>query len=243
MDQGGFPEFVVPDDLSGWLDGDAATAELPSRVGEIRVIAALDVAPASPYVPQVEPSDDVAIPLPGDKALRYAMAVLAAAWRARYFAAVLAQSRAMMGRNPQTRERADENAKYILAQLLKDLPELDDEATAPLRFVPVVKMDGSPAVKVSLPPHDEVLAGWSFEDACEHAHAVLAQSLVSHLDTAYRTVISVGFEAGEQRGQAAVGLLSGYFQPAPARRVPFVKPAPKVPGPAPGARKKPRRRR
>lgn len=243
-------EFVVPDDLSALLDGDGDVGALPSEVGEhgaVQVVATIDLlTPGAPYVPEVQPIDDVTISLPGDKAIAYGMAVLAAAHRAHYFAAVLAQAQALMGRSadPMARLEAAENARVILTALVEDLPELDEEVTAPLRFRPVVKKDGTGAVRVSLPPHTEPLSGWSFEEACSHAHAVLDQAVVSHLDTAYRNVISVTFGAGEQRGRAAVGTLTGYFQVRPSgvgER--FVKEPPRVPGPPPGARPAGKKRR
>lgn len=248
------PEFVVPDDLSAWLDGDAGVDELPSQRGEhgsVGVIATIDLlTPGAPYVTEVQPADDVSISLPGDKAIGYAMAVLAAAHRAHYFAAVLAQARALMGRSsdPMARLEGDEHAKFILENLVQDLPELDQEATAPLRFVPVIKKDGTGAVRASLPPHDVPLTGWSFAEACSHAHAVLDQAVVSHLDTAYRNVISVTFGVGEQKGRAMVGTLTEFFEVHPSatdagERVPFVKPSPRVPGPPPGARPGGKKRR
>lgn len=235
-------EVFIPDDLSGLLDGDDGVELLPSQqggeYGSVMVVAGIDLPARSPYIPQVQPNDDVVIQLPGDKALRYAMAVLAAAHRAHYFAAVRAQMRKVSAGS----DDPDGNAKFAMGELIKDLPELDHEATAPLRFTPVLKRSGQPMVRGSLPPHTEAFTGWTFSEACDHAHAVLAQAVVSDLDSAWRTVISVGFEAGEQRGRAAVHDLGNWFYDKPVPfsdqagdREPFVKPPPTVPGPPPGA--------
>lgn len=219
-------DIVVPDDLSGLLDGAVGTTDLPSQIGEhgvVSVLAAIDPMPAAPYITEVQPSDDMSISLPYDQAVAYGMAVLAAAHRANYIAAVLAQARDIMGGR---RGRAgigdsaevDETAKLIMRELLQDLPELDDSATAPLRFLPFIHHDGRPMVRVSLPPHTQAITGWSFLEALDHAHAVLGQAIVSQLDTAYRTVMSVGFDVGEQRGRATVADLGNYFwhRPDPA---------------------------
>lgn len=241
--------LIVPDDLSGLLDGDIGTTDLPSQTNSVQVIATIDPGAAAPYITTVQPSDDIAIVLPYDRAVAYGMAVLAAAHRAHYAAAVLTQANDIMagrpaargpGRGGQTPEQARDNARYWLGQLLQDLPELDDTATAPLQFRPVIHRDGTPLVRVSLPPHTEAFSGWTFPEACQHAHHVLGQAVVSQLDTAYRTTVAVGFDAGEQRGRAAVNDLANYYPHADfddeVRPERFVKPAPKVPGPPPGAR-------
>lgn len=217
-------DLVIPDDLSALLDGAIGTTDMPSQIGKrgvISVIAAIDLtATAAPYITEVQPTDDLSISLPYDKAVEYGMAVLAAAHRAHYFAAVLAQTRHIIaGRGPRTAGNTvevDESARLVLRDLIQDLPELDEQATAPLRFLPIIRrVDGRPMVRVSLPPHTEAITGWTFAEALHHAHAVLGQAIVSQLDTAYRTVISVTFGAGEQRGRAAVGDLGNYFWDKP----------------------------
>lgn len=217
-------DLVVPDDLSELLDGAIGTTEMPSQIGEngvVSVIAAIDPMPASPYITEVQPTDDVAISLPYDKAVAYGMAVLAAAHRAHYLAAVLAQAADIMGGRRGLTGVGDtteihESAKLVLKELLDDLPELDDQATMPLRFVPFIRRgEGRPMVRVSLPPHTVEITEWTFAEAQNHAHAVLTQAVVSQLDTAYRTVISVNFGAGEQRGRGAVADLGNYFWDKP----------------------------
>lgn len=217
-------DLVVPDDLSALLDGAIGTTDMPSQIGEsgvISVTAEIDPMPASPYITNVQPTDDVAISLPYDKAVAYGMAVLAAAHRAHYLAAVLAQATEIVaGRRgrPGIRDAKEigETARLVVKELLEDLPELDDTATAPLRFQPFIRTgDGRPMVRVSLPPHTDAITGWTFTEAQNHGHAVLTQAVVSQLDTAYRTVISVRFDAGEQRGRAAVHDLGNYFWEKP----------------------------
>jgi hypothetical protein len=217
-------DLVVPDDLSGLLDGAIGTTDMPSQIGEhgvVSVIAAIDPMPAAPYITEVQPTDDIAISLPYDKAVAYGMTVLAAAHRAHYLAAVLAQITDVMGGRrgrPSVGDASetDETVRLVVKNLMDDLPDLDDQATAPLRFAPFIRRsDGRPMVRVSVPPHTEAITGWTFAETLDHAHAVLAQAVVSQLDTAYRTVISVTFESGEQRGRAAVHDLGNYFWDKP----------------------------
>lgn len=231
---GGRPDFpsplpddlVVPDDLSTLLDGAIGTTDMPSQIGEngvVAVIAAIDLMPAAPYITEVQPTDDVAISLPYSRAVEYGMAVLAAAHRAHYLAAVLAQANDILGgrRGPTAvgdPAEIGETALLVVKELIEDLPDLDQQATAPMRFVPFVRRsDGRPMVRVSLPPHTEAIAVWTFAETLDHAYAVLTQSVVSQLDTAYRTVIAVNFDAGEQRGRAAVNDLGNYFWDKPTQ--------------------------
>lgn len=219
-------DLVVPDDLSDLFDGTIGTTDMPSQIGEqgaVSVIAGIDPMPASPYITEVQPTDDVAISLPHDKAVAYAMAVLAAAYRAHYLAAVLAQATDIVGGRrgrpgPDDPRETSATARLVVRELLEDLPDLDEEATAPLRFLPFVRRsDGRPMVRVSLPPHTESITGWTVDETLHHGHAVLTQAVVSQLDTAYRTVISVNFGAGEQRGRAAVQDLGNYFWTEPGQ--------------------------
>jgi hypothetical protein len=243
--------FVIPDDMSGWLDDDDGATLTPSQSGSVQVVGDIDPDPGSPYVCTVQPSDDVSIRLPRDQAVAYGMHVLAVAHRAHYIAAVFAQMRAVMARYGVHEAEADSAAKYAVHQLVEDLPDLDDAATAPLQFRPVLTREGAPLVRVSLPPHTEPLTGWSFAETCEHAHHVLQVPLVCDLDTAYLSVIGKFFRAGEARGRAAVADLARFYeQPGtlsaaqPGKR--FVVPEPKIAGPAPGVRpalRKPRKRR
>lgn len=210
------PSFFVPDDLGGWLDSDEGTTVTPQGAGETQVIGGIDPAPGSPYICQVLPTDDVAISLPREQAIAYGTAVLAVAHRAHYYAAVLAQARAILGRSrnfPGGDDEAEQTAQFMLGQLVDDLPELDDTATAPLRFIPTVhRRDGTALVRVSLPPHTEPLAGWTFMQARGHAVGVLEIAVVADLDTAYRTVVAVGFAGGEDKGRAAVADLANFYE-------------------------------
>lgn len=241
-------DWIVPDDLSSLLDGDLGTTPLPSQSGEdgqgaIAVIPGIDILPGSPYIAQVQASDDVVIELPYDRAVAYAMAVLNAAHRAHYLAAVTAQSWHVVTKHKE-HEEAEEHVRVMLSELIKDLPELDDSDTAPLRFRPGIRKSGKPAIRVTLPPHTEALTVWEFAETCEHAHHVLDAALVSNLDTAYRNDLTVNFQLDEQTARAAVEDLANYYDNLHyAKAAPPVKVRPPTPGPKPPGNSKKRRKR
>lgn len=207
------PGWTVPDDLSSIMRDDDL---MPSQTDSIQVIGGIDLPDGSPYVCQVLPSDDVAIHLPRDRAIAYAMTVLTAANQAMYFTGVRAQMRDVLtgrGRSPATGDDAA-NVEWFVQQLVEDLPEPDHEATAPLRFLPGTRRStGEAVVGVSLPPHtsDHIITGWSPAAARQHALHVLDVAVVCDLDTAYRTAIAKGLESGEQRGRAVVHDLGNYL--------------------------------
>lgn len=246
---GGEEGFRVPDDLSGLLDGTEGldvTQTPGGSGGSVWVTGEPGILDGSPYVCTVQVTDDVSIPLLREQAGRYAWHVIQAAHRAHYMAAVFAQMREVMTRNGAGRDMPDGEspqslALLVLRQITDDLPDLDESDTAPLRFMPVLRKDGQPMVRVSLPPHDEPLTGWDFVEARQHALQVLDVAAVSDLDTVYRTVVARTFDAGEGTGRGAVADLANYYPTPPQDtdldpRQRFVKPAPKVPGPPPGAR-------
>jgi hypothetical protein len=245
-------DFTVPDDLGAFLDAADRSDPTPSQQGAVQVITGIDPQPGAPYICEVRPTDDVAISLPRDKALAYAMAVLVAAEQAEYYAAVVAQWRDIISgsRRPRGRDAEptgpDDNAVYLARQLATDQPEDDHAATAPLRFEATLnRHTGAAVVRVGLAGQREPLTGWTPAQAREHAGFVLSGAIVADLDTAYRTMMAGTVGAGEQRARAVVDDLGRYRDgggsgggesagvPAP----------PRVPGPPPGARPAGRRRK
>ncbi len=206
-------DFRVPDDLSGLLDGTEGLSTLsPQDTNRIWVVGDVGMLDGMPYVCTVQVSDDVTIPLPREQAVAYGWTVVQAAHRAHYMAAVFAQMRTIMGGGPAG-ETPEEMALFALHHLLEDLPELDETVTAPLLFRPVLRRDGMPRVRVSLPPHGEeqIVTGWGFNETLSHGLNVLSVAAVSDLDSAWRTVVARTFGAGEQRGRAAVMDLTHHY--------------------------------
>lgn len=237
-DTSGFGDWQVPDDLSGLLDGTAGLDTLsPEATNKIWVVGDVGILDGMPYVCTVQVTDDVTIPLLRDAAQAYAWTVVQTAHRAHYMAAVFAQMKAVMGAGPHG-ESPEQMAMVALRQLMEDLPDIDQVATAPLRFLPVMTRDGMPKVRVSLPPHGEaqIVTGWTFDEALGHGVNVLSVAAVCDLDSAWRTVVARGFGAGEQRGRAAVVDLANFYPGEPVRVPGGPASVRTVTGPRPGQR-------
>jgi hypothetical protein len=146
----------------------------------------------SAYVVTIEASDDVAVTLDPDRALRYAWGVLDAAHRAAYDAAVFKQLTKLGIEVPA--------AAMVVDQLRSDRPPLDAEATKPLGFDPGVSQSTEEAFLAILIGGERV-GQWNVEDARGHALAVLESVAVADLDGGYyRALIgSVGLDENRAR--------------------------------------------
>lgn len=142
------------------------------------------------YVPVVHIGEDLSIALDG-RAPSYALAVVTAAERAAYDSALIRQLTRM-------NLAAYEIAAEVLS-LRARRGEVDDDATAPLRFRGEVAADTAPIVRM-LQGSDE-LGTFSYTQACAHAHAVLTVASVADLDNDYFEHITKGsdVEAGMAR--------------------------------------------
>lgn len=143
------------------------------------------------YVVTLEASDDTAVTLDPQRALRYAWGVLDAAHRAVYDAAVNRQLAALTDKNA---------AAQMINDMRQDRPPLDADATAPLAFEPGVSVfTGEPFLVVMV--NGERQGQWTYGDAREHAMAVLETVVVADLDSGYyRALIgAVGLDEGRAR--------------------------------------------
>lgn len=149
----------------------------------------------SAYVVTLEASDDVAVTLDPDRALRYAWGVLDAAHRAAYDAAVMRQLGSLT---------SQEAAGQIVKELRDDRPSLDSQVTKPMSFEPGVSVfTGEPFLVVII--NGKRVGQWSFDDAREHALAVLENVAVADLDGAYYRALvgSVGLDEPRARNVVA----------------------------------------
>jgi hypothetical protein len=170
-----------------------------SDIDAIWVIS--DVAPDGTYVVTVQAGDDVAITLDRNRAIRYALTVIDASARAQYDAAVFAQM-AGMGLDERT-------AVEPVIQLRADRPPLDNDATAPLRFEPIVtSRTKRPAVHVHL--GGKAISEWGPVDAAGHALHVLEVAVGVDLDAAYRRILIGTIGLDDASARAAVGDIANY---------------------------------
>jgi hypothetical protein len=152
-----------------------------------------DVDTEGHYFPAVQPSEDVSIPLDGDRAIQYALAFLTAVGRAQYDAGVLYQLRQLIG--------VDAAASAVGA-LRDDRAALDDVATAPLRLQPAVSSAGEPVLQVYL--NGKPLTQWSPEQAAQHALHVLQVLVGVSLDAAYLRFLTARVGLPEDVARAVV---------------------------------------
>jgi hypothetical protein len=128
------------------------------------------------YIATVEVGPDVSIPLSHHQALAYVMTVLGVVARAEYDAAVVAQMVAMGA--------GDDATASMVRQLRERYPALENVATAPLTFVPLVgRGDRKPYVHVAL--DGVTFCQWDSAAARQHAGYVLDVATVVDLDAAY----------------------------------------------------------
>ena len=144
------------------------------------------------YVVTLSASDDVAVTLTPDRALRHAVGVLRAAHRAAYDAAVVRQ----LTRKVNVEMEA---AAQVLKDLREDRPPLDSADTEPLSFEPGVNKDLEPFLIISV--NGKPAGQWSAEAAEEHAMFVLSSVVVADLDSAYYRTLTglVGLEEPRAR--------------------------------------------
>lgn len=154
-----------------------------------------DVAPDGTYVTTVQASDDVAVVLDRDRALAYAVALYTAVGYAEYDAAVLAQL--------TTLGVGDRMAAECVADLRDDRAPVDDAATAPLRFVPLVTAaKREPALFVEV--GGKRIAQWTTADGRQHAGHVLDICAGVDLDAAYFRFLRGPVGLDDDRARAVV---------------------------------------
>lgn len=165
------------------------------------------------YIVTVSATDDVALSLKADAAVRYVATATRAAVIARHDAAVMHQLTTRFGLDPVTGAQA-------VADLRQDREPLNDAATAPLRFDPIVS-------GTTLRPYVHLWAGdtkisqWTPKDCLEHAGYVMEALAGADLDSAYYQYLRQTIGIDVQRARAVVAHLgdedAGLSDPTPRR--------------------------
>jgi hypothetical protein len=161
-----------------------------------------DVTPDGTYAATIHYSGDRSRILDRDAALAYAATIHDAAIRAEHDAAVLAQLVAT--------GMPLALAAGTLADLRKDRPPLDDQATAPLRLAPGVSGRTKEAF-LAVEIDGKVVGQWTPGDARDHASNALAVVAAVDLDAAYRRWLIGKAGLAADRASAAVGDLAAYI--------------------------------
>jgi hypothetical protein len=159
-----------------------------------------DRTPDDTYLVVVQVGPDTVITLPSAKgAEAYARAVIAACAYAEYDAAIFAQMH-------RVTKGDDQLAMSVVMDLREKRPPLDNVATAPLSFVPIVAhRTKKPAIHVEL---DRVpFSQWSPEEARGHAMHVLDAAAVVSLDAAFLNYQTTELGLDLERARAVVDQL------------------------------------
>lgn len=119
-------------------------------------------------------------------AVTHARAVLQAAQRAEYDAAVYAQILDTIGKqNDTSAEEANQLAAQVIVDLRKDRAPAGD--AAPLELSPGVNQKGKPFIGIHI--NKKQIGQWKVSQAREHALAVLEVSEAADLDAAYHRAL------------------------------------------------------
>lgn len=164
-----------------------------------------ELLPDGRYITSISVNPDRAFTLDRDAARRYAATVFTAVAYAEYDTAVVRQLQAIGIALP--------DAAGFVVDLRADRPPLDDDATAPLRFEPLVAGTTlTPAVHIAL--DGELFCQWDPADARQHAGHVLDVAAAVDLDAAYRRLLVAQVGLDDARARAVVGDLAEHWDTA-----------------------------
>lgn len=156
-----------------------------------------DVTPDGSYAVAITYGADRSFVLPPDMAIRYAATVAAAAHRAFYDAAIYT----LLTKRVHTKVQYARD--FIALDLRPERPPLDDAATAPLTFVPMMTPEGKAFVVIALDgKHD---AQVDPEVLGQHALHVLTVVEAVNLDAALLRKLRSTIGLDEERARAVVG--------------------------------------
>lgn len=149
---------------------------------------------------------DVAIPLIGDAAIRYAHAVIKMATRAAHDAAIYNQW--VHGRKVEPQVPA----MLIHKDLVPDRPEIaEGDIPAPLAMAPKVVVDSTGRARgivAFTAPAVVADTAWEFEEAMQHALGALSAWEVSELDSAYAALLTGRCDISPRVAESVIGELS-----------------------------------
>jgi hypothetical protein len=153
------------------------------------------------YLVTVSATGDVALSLAADAAVRYVAAVFRAAVIAQHDAAVMAQLSAL-GLDKRT-------AGQAVVDMRQDREPVQDAATAPLRFEPIVSaFDGAPYVHVWA--GKQAISQWTPDDCFQHASHVMEALAGVDLDSAYYRYLVGTINIDKALASAVVNDLGNY---------------------------------
>jgi hypothetical protein len=154
------------------------------------------------YIVTVSAGDDVALSLNADAAVRYVAAVHRASAIAQHDAAVLQQFSGKLGMDKRL-------ASSVIMDLRKDREPVQNAATAPLRFEPIVAARNL-APYVHVWAGDERISQWTPGDCFQHAGHVMEVLAGVDLDAAFYRYLVHTLNIDEPMARAIVNDLGNY---------------------------------
>jgi hypothetical protein len=175
---------------------------------------------------------DICIPLSKAQATAYANTVITAVQYACYDAAqmmFLAQTKVSKTGEAPDEEAAMYGGAKVVTGMRRRRPDLDDQATSPLRFEPIVA-SRTRAPEVNVWHGTQQVAALTAAAACEHAMYVLAVAAGVGLDRIYRNVLASELSFGNDLAKRVVHGLQQHRDPAwdltdPGRQTTITPPA------------------
>jgi hypothetical protein len=154
------------------------------------------------YIVTISASDDVALSLKADAAVRYVAAVYRAAVIALHDAAVFQQLTGPLGLDIEL-------AGSMIIDMRKDREPVQVTATAPLKYEPVVSASSfKPYVHVWA--RDQRITQWTPADCFQHAGYVMQALAAVDLDSGYYRYLVHTVGLDEPRARAAVNDLGNF---------------------------------
>lgn len=149
------------------------------------------------YYPVVEYGADATRALNREEAVKYVGAVALALAYATYDAAVISQMLPTV---------KGDGVAYLVGKLRADRPPIDDAATEPFRFVPIVSnRTQGPMVVMYL--GDAAVTQWTPDDVRRHLFGVLSAPLMADMDQHYLTALR-GLDLPVATAQNVIGALA-----------------------------------
>lgn len=161
---------------------------------EYKVWALSDIQADGLYMVTISFSDDDVFTLTDDQAFLYATAILEIANIAEYEAAILSQLKAT--------SMTERQAAEFIATEFRPLRSIPVTGT-PVKLIPGISNRTKKAFLIIQYKGKDV-GQWDFEDALDHARAVLDVIFVARLDNIYHHILTSKIEVGDEMARAIV---------------------------------------
>jgi hypothetical protein len=176
-----------------------------AEIGQLLVVT--DFRPDGRYIVVLSAGDDRSWTLKPNAAVRYGMAVLAAAYIADYEQAVYHQLNALAGIGP------DESLAAVAQFRSRRPPAMNHSDTEPLRFSPGLNQHGKGFIRLDL--DDKPIGQLTPEEARSHGLAVHEGAVVAQLDGAFYATLTNAIALDSESARAVVSDIGNHRKISP----------------------------